>query len=131
MRQTAHRAATILTAILLALVSFQSAAYCRPSSSNLTALPAQPGLPSRSAQPDAKNVFNCSFWRLECLSQSQQGVIMTRFLPSYRLVALRFFCPSLNIRKPRNQNHSALRQIFFPQYKKDDNAINAHEATRH
>ncbi len=124
MRQTAHRAATILTAILLALVSFQSAAYCRPSSSNLTALPAQPGLPSRSAQPDAKNVS------IVVLAAGVPKPIAARrnydeIFAELQAGGIKVFLPFTQYQEAPEPKSLGFETDFFPQYKKDDNAINA------
>ncbi|MBA4073607.1 MAG: hypothetical protein C0508_01115 [Cyanobacteria bacterium PR.023] len=130
MSLNAHRAATIATAILAAAVSLHSAAYCRPGSPSQaarptqTALTAQPGLPSRSAQSDNKNL------PIVVLVAGVPKPIAARrnydeIFAELQAGGIKVFLPFTQYQEAPEPKSLGFETDFFPQYKKDDNAINA------
>lgn len=109
MRKTAHRDATIVSAIILSQVSFQSATDCRPAS---------------SARPDAKNV------PVVVLAAGVPKPIAARrnydeIFGELQAGGIKVFLPFTQYQEAPEPKSLGFETDFFPQYKKDDNAINA------
>jgi hypothetical protein len=100
MRLNAHRAATIVTAILLALVSFQSA---KSDTKNLPIVVLVAGVPKPIA---ARRNYD------EIFAELQAG-------------GIKIFLPFTQYQEAPEPKSLGFETDFFPQYKKDDKAINA------
>ncbi len=109
MRQSAHRAAKAVISLLCALLSFPSAAYCRP------------GL---SAQPDSKTL------PIAVLAAGVPKPIAARrnydeIFAELQAGGIKVFLPFTQYQEAPEPKSLGFESDFFPQYKKDDNAINA------